>query len=386
VGGLTLADAYRAATIAHTQRVRYSPQLDGLRGIAILCVLSGHLFESHFRGGWVGVDIFFVLSGFLITSILIAEYESTGTISLKNFYGRRALRLLPALFIGIALTAVLSFFGATPFHTFAGFRDAAVPAVFYFSNFSNADPGTFIHTWSLSVEEQFYLIWPLTLGGVLLVAKPRARIAMIVMLMAAFAAIRFTLEVQHFRWWNLYSWFYTRADVLIAGALVACAAAAWPEKIAGVVRKVKPLALLAILFVGYIFWTTYADQRWLYRWGLTATALCCALILFVVQFDSTNLLTRVLRNKVFVWFGRHSYGIYVYHMQIFYTFRHLIHFGDSKIAVFAATITKVAAVVTISWASYRWIESPLLRLKDKFFSAKAAQTPVRRRPAIITVS
>ncbi|MDB6057517.1 MAG: Acyltransferase 3, partial [Verrucomicrobiales bacterium] len=292
--------------------MRYSPQLDGLRGTAILCVLTGHLFESHFRGAWVGVDIFFVLSGFLITNILIAEHESTGTVSLKNFYGRRALRLVPALLIGVALTGLLSLFGATPFHTFAGFRDAAVPALLYFSNFSDAQMGTFIHTWSLSVEEQFYLIWPLVVGGVLLVLKPRPRIALIVGLMATFATIRFSLEAQHIRWWNLYSWFYTRADVLMAGALVACAASAWPEKVGALVRKLKPLTLLAIPFVAYIFYTTFADQRWLYRWGLTATAVSCALIVFVAQFDNDGPLARVLRNKVLIWFGKHSYGIYVY--------------------------------------------------------------------------
>ena len=361
--------------------MRYSPQLDGLRGTAILCVLTGHLFESHFRGAWVGVDIFFVLSGFLITNILIAEHESTGSISLKNFYGRRALRLLPALLVGIAMTGVLSLFGATPFHSMTAFKDAAIPALFYFSNFSSADMGTFIHTWSLSVEEQFYLIWPLIVGGVLLTMKPRARIIFIVILMAAFSAIRFDLEMLRIRWWNLYSWFYTRADVLMAGALVACATAAWPEKISTTLRKIKPLTLVAVPFVAYILYTTFADHRWLYRWGLTAVALSCALIVFVAQFDTNGLLARVLRNKILIWFGKHSYGIYVYHMQIFWMFRHVINFGDTKMALLAATITKVAVALTLSWASYRWIEAPLLRLKDKLFATKAEKPPLRPAPA-----
>lgn len=360
--------------------MRYSPQLDGLRGTAILSVLTGHLFESRFRGAWVGVDIFFVLSGFLITSILIAEQESTGAISLKNFYGRRALRLLPALITAVVLTGMLTLLGATPFHTLTGFTKAAIPALFYFSNFSNTEPGTFVHTWSLSVEEQFYLIWPLVVGGVLLVLKPRHRIALILILMATFAAIRFDLEARRFPWWNLYTWFYTRADVLLAGALVACAASAWPEITNTVVRKLKPLAIVAIAFVGYVFYTTFADHRWLYRWGLTAIALSCALILFIAQFDNNGILARVLRNKILVWFGKHSYGIYVYHMQIFWMMRHVINFGDTKLALVAATITKLVVALTVSWASYRWIESPALALKDKLFSAKTSVTAARSAP------
>lgn len=357
--------------------MRYSPQLDGLRGTAILCVLTGHLFESHFRGAWVGVDIFFVLSGFLITNILIAEQESTGTISLKNFYGRRALRLIPALLIGIAMTGVLSLFGATPFHSLAAFTDAAVPSLFYFSNFSNAQMGTFIHTWSLSVEEQFYLIWPIVLGLVLLPLKARNRIFFIIALMAFFGAIRFSLELQRIKWWNLYSWFYTRADVLMAGALVACATAAWPERISSVLRKLKPFSALAIVFVGYVFYTTFADQRWLYRWGFTATALSCALVIFLAQFDNNGLLARVLRNKMLIWFGKHSYGIYVYHMQIFWMFRHVLHFPETKMGLVLAAISKLAAALILSWASYRWIEAPILKLKDKWFVTKPVATPIR---------
>ncbi len=363
--------------------MRYSPQLDGLRGTAILCVLTGHLFESHFRGAWVGVDIFFVLSGFLITNILVAEHESTGTISLKNFYGRRALRLLPALIIGIILTGLLSLVGATPFHTVNAFASAAIPSLFYYSNFSNADMGTFIHTWSLSVEEQFYLIWPIIVGVVLLKLKPRNRIALIIILMVAFAAIRFDLEFQRIRWWNLYTWFYTRADVLMAGALVACTTAAWPEKINSALRRFKPFALVAIPFVAYVFYSTFADHRWLYRWGLSAVALSCAIITFVAQFDSSGLLARILRSKFLVWFGKHSYGIYVYHMQIFWMFRHVIIFPETKLGLIAATLTKVTVALTLSWASYRWIESPLLRLKDKWFAMKPAPARLHPTPAAV---
>ena len=166
----------------------------------------------------------------------------------------------------------------------------------------------------------------------------------------------------------------------MAGALVACATAAWPEKINSALRRLKPLALVAIPFVAYVFYSTFADHRWLYRWGLSAVALSCALITFVAQFDNSGLLVRVLRSKFLVWFGKHSYGIYVYHMQIFWMFRHVIIFPETKLGLIAATLTKVTVALTLSWASYRWIESPLLRLKDKLFATKPALPALRSAP------
>jgi peptidoglycan/LPS O-acetylase OafA/YrhL len=351
--------------------VRYSPQLDGLRGIAISAVLAQHLFETHFRGAWVGVDIFFVLSGFLITSILINEQQSTGRISFKNFYGRRALRLVPALLVGIALTGLLTAFGLTPFKSADAFGHAAIPALFYFANFTNHETmGTLVHTWSLSVEEQFYLLWPIVLTFIVLRLHPAKRIAIILLLIAAFAGTRFYFESQNVSWWNLYRWFHTRADELMAGALVACATAAWPQQIASAIRKLKLPTYAAIAFVAYIFITAKSDQRWLYQWGFTVIAGCCALIVFTSQFDTNGLLARVLQTKPLVWLGKRSYGVYVYHVPVIWVIAHHIHFPGGKDGMILALLTKVAATLALSWASYRWIETPALALKDKLFAAK----------------
>jgi peptidoglycan/LPS O-acetylase OafA/YrhL len=364
--------------------VRYSPQLDGLRAIAIFAVLARHLFESHFRGGWVGVDIFFVLSGFLITSILINEQATTGTISLKNFYGRRALRLLPALLVCIALTGALTFAGLTSFKNSAEFAQAAIPALFYFSNFTTADMGVLVHTWSLSVEEQFYLAWPVILGGVVLALKPNRRIVLLIALIVCFAAIRFYLDYQNYPSWYLYTRFHTRADELMAGALIACFASAWPEKVLSWSKISRLPALLGVAFLAYIFWRVETDQRWLYQWGLVAIAISCAFIVFSTQFDAQGPLARLLKSEPLVWIGKRSYGIYVYHVPVIWVIGHLIQFPSGRSGIVIGLVAKVATTLLLSWASYRWIETPALALKDKFFSTKPSQTKLRPAPAIVS--
>jgi peptidoglycan/LPS O-acetylase OafA/YrhL len=362
--------------------VRYSPQLDGLRAIAICAVLAQHLFETHFHGAWVGVDIFFVLSGFLITSILISEHERTGAISFKNFYGRRALRLLPALLIGITLTGLLTLVGMTPFKSAEAFGHAAVAALFYFANFVNHETmGTLVHTWSLSVEEQFYLLWPIVLTLIVLRLKPISRIAVVMTLIATFAATRWYFEAEHESWWNLYRWFHTRADELMAGALIALLSASWPERIPVLARTLKIPAYAAAAFLAYIFVTANADQRWLYQWGFVAIAACCALVVFSVQFDLRNPVARVLQTKPLVWLGKRSYGVYVYHVPVIWAIAHQVHFPAGTVGMVLALLTKIAATFALSWASYRWIESPALGLKYKL--RKVTAPPTRPAPATL---
>src|SRR5579862_1099054 len=155
----------------------YVPALDGLRAIAVLAVLGYHTWEGAFRGGWVGVDIFFVLSGYLITSILLAERDRRGTISFRQFYLRRALRLLPALVLCLAVAIALAA-SQGPTLRDATTKEAAA-ATLYAANWwqvlrPHAPIGLLAHTWSLSVEEQFYLCWPLALSGLLALRGYRA--------------------------------------------------------------------------------------------------------------------------------------------------------------------------------------------------------------------
>src|SRR5215204_412439 len=156
-------------------KLGYRPSLDGLRGVAVLAVITLHAYIPFTlpnnikilgNGGFLGVDIFFVLSGFLITALLLQERESNGRIGLKNFYARRALRLLPALFVFVAVCVLHSIFFRTPEESSGALGDIAV-ITFYLSNWIPTNLYSLRHTWSLAVEEQFYLIYPVLLIGMI---------------------------------------------------------------------------------------------------------------------------------------------------------------------------------------------------------------------------
>ncbi|EFU70275.1 acyltransferase [Aliarcobacter butzleri JV22] len=153
-------------------KIKYRADIDGLRAIAILSVLIFHLDAKYLSGGFVGVDIFFVISGFLITSIIKKEIEETSSFNFKNFYIRRIRRLFPALFVTLAITTIIVAFIFSPTHL-SSYGGSLVTSLLSVSNFffwvesdyfdvsSKVKP--LLHTWTLSIEEQFYLIWPITL-------------------------------------------------------------------------------------------------------------------------------------------------------------------------------------------------------------------------------
>ncbi len=170
--------------------MKYIPSLDGLRCLAVLLVLFVHGHYGYFKGGWIGVDIFFVLSGYLITNLIQTEYTATGLLSFKKFYVRRALRLFPPLILGVILGNALWPYtlssSDTPDQTLA-----TLAGLFYFANcispayMANLDP-----LWSLSVEEHFYFIWPLMMVGFVLPASRQTRIIFLVISLLAIATFR----------------------------------------------------------------------------------------------------------------------------------------------------------------------------------------------------
>jgi peptidoglycan/LPS O-acetylase OafA/YrhL len=196
------------------------PSLDGLRGLAILAVMLNN--ARYLPGGFLGVDIFFVLSGFLITALLLQEWQRTGTIRLGAFYARRALRLLPALFALLALVLVapgLFYLAAPPW------KDAAIAAL-YATNWVNAfslrNMAILDHTWSLTVEEQFYVLWP-PLVPVLLALRVRRRwiLSMVLLGISVSTSLRLLLWDGPASIKRLYYGLGTRLDALLVGCLVA---------------------------------------------------------------------------------------------------------------------------------------------------------------------
>jgi peptidoglycan/LPS O-acetylase OafA/YrhL len=179
-------------------RLPYQPALDGLRAVAVLAVMLYHGQVAWVRGGWLGVDLFFVLSGYLITSLLLAEWATSGGIDLKGFWSRRARRLLPALFTTLAAVAAYGAFLAPP-DTLARLRWDGLATLGYVANWrllashqsyfeQFADPSPLRHMWSLGIEEQYYLLWPLLLLGALRLARGRPRPLLWGTLVAALAS------------------------------------------------------------------------------------------------------------------------------------------------------------------------------------------------------
>lgn len=346
-----------------TRRFKYIPALDGLRGIAVLLVLGFHGNLPGFKGGWIGVDIFFVLSGFLITVLLLEERAITGGIALRSFYMRRVLRLVPALLIAvigvfpilILQKLLFNFSDATLSRTIKAVPYALTYTMNLYRSFATGVGGLLGHTWSLAMEEQFYLAWPLAviwLGRrenidrrVIKVGLVGAAISMILRVGAILADIRHG-AVHDFP--------LTRAD----GLLLGCALAGlWVWKPIFLRHAGLPAAKVALLLIGAC--TILSDQS--SHWGLTTgltTAVVAAVVLTAHITYQHSTVTTLLEWKPLVEIGRRSYGLYLYHWPIF------MGIGMAKIGL--KTPLAFASAFAAAWISYALVERRFLAMKDRW--------------------
>jgi peptidoglycan/LPS O-acetylase OafA/YrhL len=344
--------------------------LDGVRGLAILFVLLSHVQSLPFGGGFIGVDLFFVLSGFLITTLLLEERRETGTVSLKAFYVRRALRLLPALVAMLAAMVVLVAVFDAPGEA-ANARTSAVMTLLYSSNWFMAYkafpyPGLFA-TWSLSVEEQFYLVWPLLLITLMkLKFPPRGMVAVVAAGMLLSAGLRALLWKTTGSFERVFFGSDTHADGLLAGSLAGLLLSqGWvpPSRL----LKLAAHVVLGVLIL-FLYWGWLADDYvlagGLFILNLGMTALVVALVR-----DPGPLLLGFFEFGPLAWLGRISYGVYLWHMVLFgWSGRvPLLKRAGSWPLTIALTIA-VAAL------SFYLLERPLLRLKRRF-SRVSPQSP-----------
>ena len=343
------------------------PGIDGLRAVAVAAVFLYHANLSWMPGGFLGVDVFFVISGYLITSLLIAEFEDRGRIALGRFWAGRARRLLPALF---ALLAVCLAIGATLQRgKLIGLRGDALASIFYVANwrfiFSHESyfaqfgrPALLRHLWSLAVEEQFYLLWPpLFLIGMRLLR--RATLAALV----ALGAIGSTALM-----WALYRpgadtsrIFYgtdTRAAPLLIGVLLAfawkpSAMPAWDSARAR--RRLDALSVVALAAVIYAFVTVHDYDQSIYRGGFLVLALSAGLLLATIAHPAGTL-GRALAHPVPRWLGERSYGIYLWHWPVLVFSRPGVDVHLPRGVLIPA---QAAATVALAAVSYRYIERPI---------------------------
>jgi peptidoglycan/LPS O-acetylase OafA/YrhL len=347
----------------------HQPVLDGIRGWAILAVLA---VNSHlpFTGGWfIGVDIFFVLSGFLITTILLEEHRSAPAGMVKRFYLRRALRLLPALgalSVALALYALLAQKGDEARITFS----AILVTLFYFANWYQAfNPlgvlGALGHAWSLSVEEQFYFVWPLLLLLALRRGLPRWTIAAV--LMAGVVAVvlwRAWLWSHGAGYLRVYCGLDTRADALLVGA--GCAFLRWwgitHRWNRQALRFASVCAVLCIVGTGTM--ANYTSGV-LYYGGLTAVAVAAGVIVLAAVEDPASALSRALAARWLGWFGSISYGLYLWHFPVFQvlTARRFASLPAGDVLVH---VVRIAVAVSLAALSFALVERPFLKLKKRF--------------------
>ncbi|WP_062304432.1 acyltransferase family protein [Demequina subtropica] len=346
--------------------------LDGLRAVAVALVVIGHGFADQLPAplavlgqGGRGVDIFFVLSGYLITTLLTNELRARGRLDYSAFYARRALRILPAFLAFLAVTAALSLTGRIePI----GGDEFAVAALFVW-NYAHgvADTWYLGHTWSLSVEEQFYVLWPLAL--VLLVWRARHRTRWLVALIVAAPAVRIAVYLaQPDERGYIAVMFHTRYDALLVGALLALLMASHREAIQTWSARLIVPALVLLFGIAPLVEERYG-MPYAYTAGWTLDQACVAILIAFLVTVPTSRLARLLARRPLVLIGAMSYSIYLW-QQLFLG-------GSTLLGSAPAYVGPLAAVATAAF-SYYVIEKPFLRLKRHL--ARTELVPDGTRP------
>ncbi|MEX2158427.1 MAG: acyltransferase family protein [Dehalococcoidia bacterium] len=351
-------------------RLPYQPALDGIRGLAVAAVLAYHAGLPWARGGFLGVDAFFVLSGYLITSLLVTEWRATGSISLAAFWARRARRLLPALFLLLAGVACYAVVFAQPeelarirvdaFATLAYVANwqAVFSGESYFEQFSVPSP--LQHTWSLAIEEQWYAVWPAVV--MVLLRLRRGSLGTLLgaacVLAAGSSLLMGFLYDPHGDPSRVYYGTDTRAQSLLVGAVLAT----WltrrgPAALQG---KALLLQLAGIACGGYIAWmwlTTSYDSFFLYRGGLLLLALAVAVVIAAAVHPKGGPLTKMLSARPLRDLGLVSYGVYLWHWPVYLVLTPE-RTGWEGYDLFAARVLLTLAIAT---ASYHLFETPFRR-------------------------
>lgn len=380
---------------------RYITGLDGIRAIAVIMVLAYHLKLALFKSGFLGVTVFFVLSGYLITGILISEVEEEGTIDLKNFWLRRIRRLVPAvmsmavviIFVSAVVNRIIFTKGCKDFLvSVLGFNNwwQIFNKVSYFE--AAGVPSPFTHCWSLAIETQFYLIYPLILLGIYKLVKSRGEgranrgllFAGVTLLLALISVILmivlFDPQQDASR---VYYGTDTRAFSLLFGALLAIL---WeyrmvPRRLSASVNMVLGSVSFAVLLVMTI--AINGSSNFWYRGGQFVGTILTVLVIYTVSGRKTWL-SRFLSNPVLKWIGDRSYSIYLWHYPI------ILLISKGIKASWWITLIEIVLSVVLAELSYRFIETPIrhgiigkylniLRSRPKSRQEKKRQVQVARR-------
>lgn len=342
--------------------LRHFFEIDGLRAFAVVAVLMYHVSQqSVLPGGYVGVDVFFALSGYLITAILVAEQEATGAISLRQFYKRRAFRIAPALLTMVAIAAVCIVALRSTGHADGESYLAPVFAIASVMNWVRAfgkSGGSLGHTWSLSIEEQFYLLWPTILVLLGRWRLSRYRIATIILIVAisvvAWRIILWKLGASPDR---LYNGLDTRAESLLAGAVLALVG---PGNVPKVMQKTAFVPAFAIAAIACFAPPLGAPI--MMTLGYSAVPLLTVWLIAALVSGVGGPVRAILASSAAVWVGKRSYSLYLWHYPIIFMGGEAI--PASRFSPLAWLLLAAASFLAAD-LSYRFIERPFLRAKDR---------------------
>lgn len=354
----------------------YYPALDGLRGVAILLVVFLHNFGfmNYFFFGWLGVDLFFVLSGFLITDILLYTVDKPNF--LRNFYMRRVLRIFPLFYLTLIVCLLI----------LPNIKNIPIESSYYTNNqfwlwtylqnwlFVFKEPygdKILLHTWSLAVEEQFYLIWPFI---ILLIRKPNRLLAVVISILLFVIITRYVIwayEIKDLSYSSLYT--FTRIDGLCIGSILALLMRINP----GFLKKYTTLIVLLMAAVNFGFYFINNRQSvtlpYLALVGYTTFAVLFGILVYEAVTGESKFIQFILNNRILKFFGRISYGLYVYHWPVYIllfpfflkTLSEKIHLQHRYAETGSAIIVTILSVL-ISLLSFHFFEKKFLQLKKRY--------------------
>ena len=349
--------------VANAPHIQYRPGLDGLRALAVVAVFLYHARIDWLPGGFLGVDLFFVLSGYLITSLLLVEWEARNRIDLFRFWMRRARRLLPALVVVVLASLILASIFAR--QDLAHTRSDVASSLLYYMNWHliaahhsyfnvMGNPSLLGHVWSLAIEEQFYIVWPLILVPCLVLVGRKRMPMLVIVGIATSATLMWVLYNPGGDPSRVYYGTDTRAFLLLMGILLALV---WPyiERLKDAVPLLELLGIAALVGTVLLFRNMQDFNPTFYRGGDLAASFCFVVLIAAVAHPRTGI-GRAIGVAPLRWVGERSYGIYLWHFPI------ILLVAGLNVRSSAWIVAAEAAVVIAAAAlSFRYVEEPIRR-------------------------
>lgn len=371
--------------------MRYMPGLDGLRAIAVLGIIIYHLNKQWLTGGFLGVDTFFVISGYLITSLLLKEYDDTGIIKLKSFWIRRLKRLLPAVIVLLMVVGTATLLLKSD--NIIRVKHDIIAAIFYVSNWwyiakdvNYFEQFSFMplkHLWSLAIEEQFYIFFPVILVTLLLTIKKRYKIGFIFwgvsIISLGLMMFIYSINGDHSR---VYFGTDTRLQTLLLGVILAFL---WPPfKLKNDLPKVVKYVIdsigsLSFIVLILLFFIINDETNWIYDGGFYLISILTLFIIASVVHPSTWI-AKIFSNPVLVFIGKRSYSLYLWHFAVI-SFVHS-YYVDGQIPVYVYFID-ISLTIIFAELSYRFIETPFRKEGIKALNWRPSYIPQFIRMAIV---